>query len=106
MAFSFLQRGSLTESARQLSLSSYVPTIVLENLVGGMEPIRHDVFISSKFTEIARLDIFKLIVNHGNVEDLAAEDPPAPARRVARPLGRVTGPGQGARNLSPPGKEI
>src|SRR5215813_10806266 len=106
MAFSFLQRGSLTESARQLSLSSYVPTVVLENLVAGIDNIRHDVFLSSKFTDFARFHIFKLIVKHGNVEDLAAEDTPAPARTVARPLGRVTGPVQGARNLSPPGKEI
>src|SRR5215469_12351988 len=106
MAFSFLQRGSLTESARQLSLSSYVPTIVLENLVAGIDNIRHDVFLSSKFTDIARFHIFKLIVKHGNVEDLAAEDTPAPVRQVARPLGRVTGPVQGARNLSQPGKEI
>src|SRR5215831_2066439 len=106
MAFSFLQRGSLTESARQLSLSSYVPTIVLENLVAGIDNIRHDVFLSSKFTDIARFHIFKLIVKHGNVEDLAAEDTPAPVRQVARPLGRVTGLVQGARNLSHPGKEI
>src|SRR5215469_8276507 len=106
MAFSFLQRGSLTESARQLSLSSYVPTIVLENLVAGIDNIRHDVFLSSKFTDIARFHIFKLIVKHGNVEDLAAEDTPAPVRQVARPLGRVTGLVQGARNLSQPGKEI
>lgn len=74
MAFSFLQRGSLAESARQLSLSSYVPSIVLENLVPGIDNIRHDVFLSSKCTEIARAHIFKLIVKHGNVEDLAVED--------------------------------
>src|SRR5215468_792090 len=106
MAFSFLQRGSLTESARQLSLSSYVPTIVLENLVAGIDNIRHDVFISSKFTEIARLHIFKLIVKHGNVEDLAAEETAAPVRPALRPLGRVTSPVQGARSVPQPGKEI
>ena len=74
MAFSFLQRGNLAESARQLSLSSYVPTIVLENLAPGIDNIRHDVFLSSKCTEIARAHIFKLIVKHGNVEDLVVED--------------------------------
>jgi len=58
MAFSFLQRGSLAESARQLSWSSYVPSIELENLVAGIDNLRHDVFLSSRFIEIARLHIF------------------------------------------------
>src|SRR5579863_7173467 len=83
MAFSFLQRGNLTESARQLSLSSYVPSIVLENLVAGIDNIRHDVFISPKFTEVARSQIFKLLVKHGNVEDLTVEDP-GPVRPIFR----------------------
>src|SRR5215471_13845737 len=106
MAFSFLQRGSLTESARQLSLSSYVPTIVLENLVAGIDNIRHDVFISAKFTDIARFHIFKLIVKHGNVDDLAAEDNPSAVRPAVRPVSRLTGPPQGAKEFPQPGKEI
>jgi hypothetical protein len=81
MAFSFLQRGNLAECARQLSLSSYVPSIVLENLVAGIDNIRHDVFLSPRFAETARSHIFKLIVKHGNVEDLAVED----AAVVVRP---------------------
>jgi hypothetical protein len=92
MAFPFLQRGSLTESARQLALSSYVPSIVLENLVAGIDNIRHDVFISFKFTEVARSHILKLIVKHGNVEDLALEDSIASARPITRPNGRLGGP--------------
>ena len=93
MAFSFLQRGNLAESARQLSLSSYTPSIVLENLVAGIDNIRHDVFISPKFTEAARTHIFKLIVKHGNVEDLSAEENVASFRpafinaRTASPAG-------------------
>jgi hypothetical protein len=89
MAFSFLQRGNLTDSARQLSLSSYVPSIVLENLVAGIDNIRHDVFISPKFTEIARSHIFKLLVKHGNVEDLTVEDagPVRPTFRQNLPPG-------------------
>lgn len=88
MPFAFLQRGNLTESARQLSLSSYVPSVVLENLVAGIDNIRHDVFISAKFTEVARQHIFKLILKHGNVEDLAAED------NILRPNVRAAGPAQ------------
>jgi hypothetical protein len=100
MPFPFLQRGSLTESARQLSLSSYVPSIVLENLVAGIDNIRHDVFLSPKFSEITRSHIFKLIVKHGNVEDLALEDSLASPRGIARPNGRVGGP-QPAKGFDP-----
>src|SRR5215472_16621178 len=91
MAFPFLQRGNLTESARQLSLSSYVPSIVLENLVPGIDNIRHDVFLSPRFTEIARLHVFKLIVKHGNVEELATEDTVPQPRSIMRPAARLIG---------------
>ena len=74
MSFSFLQRGSLPEYARQLELTSDEPSLVLEGLVTGIDNLRHDVYLSSKFTEIARQHIFKLIAKHGNVEELVAEE--------------------------------
>lgn len=74
MAFSFLQRGSVAEYARQLTLASYEPSLVLDGLVTGIDNLRHDVFLSPKFTEAARLHIYKLIARHGSVEDLASED--------------------------------
>ena len=74
MAFSFLQRGNLTEYSRQLSLTSYEPSLALEGLVTGIDNVRHDVFLSPKFTDSARQFIFRLIARHGNVEDLAAEE--------------------------------
>ncbi|MBZ5525202.1 MAG: hypothetical protein LAP21_23495 [Acidobacteriia bacterium] len=92
MAFAFLQRGSLTESARQLSLSGYVPSLVLENLVPGIDNIRHDVFLSAKFIEIARLHLFKLIARHGVVEDLAGTDPLTAGKPAPRFGSRVLGP--------------
>jgi hypothetical protein len=73
MAFSFLQRGSPTEYARQLSLTRYEPQLVLEGLVTGIDNVRHDVFLSPRFSEAARQHILKLIAKHGNVEELAAE---------------------------------
>jgi len=76
MAFSFLQRGNPSEYARQLSLTSYQPVLVLENLLTGIDNIRHDVFLSPKFCDAARQQIFKLIAKHGNVEELAAPDAP------------------------------
>jgi hypothetical protein len=82
MSFSFLQRGSLPEHARQLELASDEPSLVLEGLVTGIDNLRHDVFLSPKFVEAARQHIFKLVARHGNVEELAAEERTngAPAR--------------------------
>src|SRR5215472_1932534 len=74
MPFPFLQRGNLTDHARQLSLTSYEPVLGLENLVTGIDNVRHDVSLSPKFCETARLHIFKLIARHGNVEEMAAPD--------------------------------
>lgn len=74
MPFSFLQRGSLSDHARQLTLTSYEPALVLEGLIPGIDNVRHDVFLSPKFTETARRHIFRLIAKHGNVEDLSAEE--------------------------------
>jgi hypothetical protein len=88
MSFSFLQRGSLPEHARQLTLASEWPSFVLEGLVTGIDNVRHDVFLSPKFVEVARQYIFKLIARHGNVEELATEDRPA-LRPPARPNGHV-----------------
>src|SRR5260370_39713130 len=73
MAFPFLQRGNLIEFARHLSLASDVPSIPLENLVTGIDNLRHDVFLSQRFSEVAQAHIFKLIAKAGAVEDLAAE---------------------------------
>jgi hypothetical protein len=77
MSFSFLQRGSLPEHARQLTLASEWPSLALEELVTGIDNVRHDVFLSPKFVEVARQYIFKLIAKHGNVEELVTEDRPA-----------------------------
>jgi hypothetical protein len=96
MAFPFLQRGNLAESARQLSLATYIPAIALENLVTGIDNVRHDVFLSPRFTELARLHISRLIAKHGGVEDLAAEDSLLAAKPPLRPNGRMAGGPKGA----------
>src|SRR5262249_13372626 len=92
MPFSFLQRGNLTDHARQLSLTSYEPVLGLENLVTGIDNVRHDVFLSPKLCEVARLHIFKLIAKHGNVEDLAAAEvsPVSPGNAQTRARGHRT----------------
>jgi len=75
MPFSFLQQKvNLADYARELTLSTYVPQIALDGLVRGVDNVRHDVFLSPKFTEAARLQLFRLVAKYGNVEDIAAED--------------------------------
>jgi hypothetical protein len=86
MSFSFLQRGSLPDYARQLVLASDEPSLVLEGLATGIDNLRHDVYLSPKFSETARQYIFKLVARHGNVEELVAED-----RSVGRPPVRPQG---------------
>src|ERR1700675_3579795 len=73
--FSFLQRGNLADHARELSLTTYTPSISLDNLLTGVDNVRHDVFLSPRFTEVARLQLFKLLAKYGAVEELVAEDP-------------------------------
>jgi hypothetical protein len=75
MAFPFLQRGNLADHARDLSLTTYTPSIVLENLLTGVDNVRHDVYLSPRFSEVARAHIAKLVAKYGNVEDLVVEDP-------------------------------
>jgi hypothetical protein len=90
MAFPFLQRVNLADCVRQLNLLSYAPFIALENLVPGIDNVRHDVFLSPKFTELARQYIFKLIAKHGSVEALV-DDATFKASAPIRPSGRILG---------------
>lgn len=96
MPFGFLQRGSLSAHARQVQLSSYEPAIHLDGLVRGVDNIRHDVALSSRFMETARQQIFRLIVKHGRIEALVEE----PAAN-ARPASRIAGPGIGNSIVAP-----
>src|SRR4030088_1328607 len=88
MSFSFLQRGSLPEYARQLVLTSDEPSLVLEGLVTGIDNLRHDVYLSSKFTETARQHILKLVAKHGNVKDRVEEERTA-GRQPVKPPGHA-----------------
>jgi len=103
MAFPFLQRVNLADCVRQLNLLSYAPFIALENLVPGIDNVRHDVFISPKFTELARQYIFRLIAKHGSVEALV-DDATFKAGAPIRPSGRILGvPGPQAPIIRPEG---
>ena len=64
--------GSLAGSARHFKLSTYTPTLALEALVRGVDNVRHDVFLSSKFYEITRAHLCARIAHHGGVSSLLA----------------------------------
>src|SRR5512146_2591540 len=71
--FPFLQRGSLADYASELTLATYTPALALQGLTAGIDNVRHDVFLSPKFCDGARLHLARLIAKYGNVEDLVAE---------------------------------
>src|SRR2546421_201258 len=60
----------LRPTAEQLEpphLTRYTPTISLEGLQVGVDNLRHDVHLSFKFVDQARLQIARLIVRHGGM---------------------------------------
>ena len=88
----FRERINTVECARQLSLVAYTPALVLEGLLPGVDNVRHDVFLSPKFTLQARSHIARLIAKYGSVEDLVIEArtagfdrPPSVVRPQAKP---------------------
>ncbi len=50
------------------------PSIVLEGLSVGVDNLRHDVALSPRFLEVARAEIMRLIVRHGELEGLLAAE--------------------------------
>ena len=51
MPFPFLQRENMGELVRQLTLASYQPALVLQGLTTGVDNVRSDVNLSSRFTD-------------------------------------------------------
>ena len=74
--FPFFQRESLAELARNLQLQCYSPAIELEGLLTGIDNVRHDVYLSPIFMEVARDYIRRILARDGHVEDLAKDPTP------------------------------
>src|SRR5436305_8875172 len=117
MALSFLQRGgNLAESAKGMQLGQYVPEIILEGLLTGVDNVRTDVYLSPKFVDVARQHISKLLAKYGDVEELVKEDAfstafgqsPAAASpaRTSTFIGAPPMPGAAASAASRPGAFI
>src|SRR2546421_8302607 len=87
----------LRPTAEQLEpphLTRYTPTISLEGLQVGVDNLRHDVHLSFKFVDQARLQIARLIVRHGGMDGLLAAEALEKARgssadSLSKPTGKV-----------------
>jgi class 3 adenylate cyclase len=66
--------GRSAEEALPPQLGSYTPKLTLEDLQLGVDNLRHDVHLSPRFVEQARLLIARLIVRHGDMEGLLAAE--------------------------------
>ena len=72
--------GRSAEAPLPPQLSTYTPKLTLKDLQLGVDNLRHDVHLSPRFVEQARLQIARLIVRHGDMEGLlAAEGKDGPA---------------------------
>ena len=66
--------ADLAEEALPPQLTSYAPKLALEGLQLGVDNLRHDVHLSPRFVEQARLQIARLIMRHGDMEGLLAAE--------------------------------
>src|SRR6267154_1062064 len=71
--------GQSKEEIQPPSLTSYTPSLSLTGLQLGIDNLRHDVHLSPKFVEQARLHVARLITRHGMVEGLLAAEAPTRA---------------------------
>jgi len=70
--------GGAPEKPALPNLAAATPFVSLEGLTVGVDNLRHDVVLSPKFVELARAQIARLIIRHGELERwLASENPQA-----------------------------
>ena len=70
--------GGAPEKPALPNLAAATPFVSLEGLTVGVDNLRHDVVLSPKFVELARAQIARLIIRHGELERwLALENPQA-----------------------------
>ena len=72
--------GYSAEPLQAPRLARYTPSLSLKGLQLGIDNLRHDVHLSPRFVEQARLHIARLIARYGDVEGLLAAEAPESAR--------------------------
>lgn len=66
--------GSSAEELVPPKLNSYLPSLAIEGLQIGVDNLRHDVYLSTKFVERMRFHLTRLIIQHGNLGGLLATE--------------------------------
>jgi hypothetical protein len=69
--------GHQAEETAPPRLTSYIPSLSLQGLQVGVDNLRHDVHLSPKFVEQARLHITRLLIRHGDLEGPLGATAPA-----------------------------
>jgi len=68
--------GGAPEKPAPPNLAASTPFVSLEGLTVGVDNLRHDVVLSPKFVELARLHIARQIARHGELEGLLSAEAP------------------------------
>jgi class 3 adenylate cyclase len=68
--------GKGPDKAAMPDMVAAAPSIALEGLSVGVDNLRHDVSLSPLFMEVARAQIVRLIVRHGELEGLLSAEAP------------------------------
>jgi class 3 adenylate cyclase len=72
--------GGAPEKPALPELAAATPGISLEGLCLGVDNLRHDVVLSSRFVEAARAQIGRLVARHGELEELLAAESGQPTQ--------------------------
>lgn len=83
-----LRLGQAASELEPPRLTSYTPSLSLHDLQVGVDNLRHDVYLSPKFVEAARLQLAHRIARHGEVDSLLAMETSvaaAPSHFLGRP---------------------
>jgi class 3 adenylate cyclase len=93
--------GGAPEKPGLPNLSASTPFVSLEGLAVGVDNLRHDVLLSSKFVELARAQVARLIARHGELEGLLGAEAPQGAQgpswlrsQLGKPLRSKNDPGE------------
>jgi hypothetical protein len=86
--------GRAREQILAPQLSSYTPKLTLDDLQLGVDNLRHDVHLSPRFVEQARLRIARLIVRHGDMDGLLVAEAlePKPGNHFIGSVARLRPP--------------
>jgi len=76
--------GHQAEETVPPSLTTFFPALPLQGLQVGIDNLRHDVHLSPKFVEKARLHITRLVARHGDLEGTLAAVAPDKANQFVR----------------------